>query len=74
MKDPFLTQNVFHFGSNLPPKKFPDHFPKHYPHKDKLLRRSNIAPFFGGLSQNDNLSEIKPPLSSGAKVSKVEKI
>ena len=42
------------------PKKAPNHSPESSP-KKKMF--SNLAPFFGDLSQSEKLSEIKPPLA-----------
>jgi hypothetical protein len=57
---------MFFTLAQISKKKFPDNFSKHYQHTEKLLRRAIIAPFLGDLSQNENSSEIKPPLSSEA--------
>ena len=41
----------------------PNHYPEHYLPKEKINQDTDLAPFFGYLSQSQDLSEIKPPLA-----------
>ena len=40
----------------------PNHFPEHYPAKEKMLRTVIWQLFCGDWSKSEKLSEIKPPL------------
>ena len=47
----------------------PNHYPEHYPPKEKMLRVVIWQLFFfRDLSQNQKLSDIKPPFVVGLKV------
>ena len=56
-----LIREHFHFGSNLP-KKVPNHDHEHLLFRWIVLRIMIWHLFFGDLSQNETLFEIKPPL------------
>ena len=45
------------------PKKVPNHYLEHYPHKVEMLRIVIRHVFFGNLNQSEKLSEINQPLS-----------
>ena len=53
-------QKVFNFGSDQP-NKVPNHSLEQYPPKRKMLK-CDFSPLVGNFSQNEKLSEIKPPL------------